>query len=320
MRALLITSNRLGDAVLTTGAVPYLAERYPGVRLTVACGALPAPLFDAMPAVAEVWRLEKQPRSRHWWGLWQKAVPHFWRHVVDLRGSGFAFTVATLRRSIMQPDRSPQHRVQHLTQTLGAVAPLAPALSWSAEDEAEAARRLANADRWIAIGPTANWAGKQWQAERFGAVADALTSLTGLYPGARILIAGAPGEEAMAEPVLRNLPPGQYVTAFGWRLPLLTAALAKTQLYIGNDSGLMHMAAAVGTPTVGLFGPTRADHYSPWGEKTRVVRTKSSIQQLKSAPGYHHTTTGSLMGEITVDQVLAAVTDLAGDSPCQYPP
>ena len=103
-------------------------------------------------------------------------------------------------------------------------------------------------------------------------------------------------------------------------LPLLTAALAKTQLYIGNDSGLMHMAAAVGTPTVGLFGPTRADHYSPWGEKTRVVRTKSSIQQLKSAPGYHHTTTGSLMGEITVDQVLAAVTDLAGDSPCQYPP
>ena len=315
MRALLITSNRLGDAVLTTGAVTYLAERYPGVRLTVACGALPAPLFEAMPEVAEVWRIQKQPRSLHWWGLWQKAVPRLWRHVVDLRGSGFAFTIATRRRSIMQPDRSTRHRVLHLTRTLNADASLAPTLSWSPGDEAEAARLLAKDGPWIAIGPTANWIGKQWQAENFGAVAKALTAPNGPYPNARILIAGAPGEEIMAAPVLRELSPDRYATAFGWPLPVLAAALARTQLYVGNDSGLMHMSAAVGTPTVGLFGPTRADHYAPWGSRTRVVRTSSSIQALKSTPGYHHTTTGSLMGEITVDQVLAAVTDLAGEHP-----
>ncbi len=314
MRALLITSNRLGDAVLTTGAVPYLAARYPGVRLTVACGSLPAPLFEAMPQVEEVWRIDKQPRSRHWWSLWKRAIGRFWVHVIDLRGSAFAFTVASRRRTVMGPDRSRRHRVMHLTETLGADAPLAPTLSWREADAAEAERRLGGARSWIAIGPTANWVGKQWQADRFGALAQALIAPGGLYADANVLIAGAPGEEAMAAPVIESLPRARTLAAFGWPLPVLAAALAKTRLYVGNDSGLMHMAAAVSTPTVGLFGPSRDEHYAPWGPNTRVVRTRSSVQELKSGPGYHHTTTGSVMGEITVDQVLAAIEELAGES------
>ena len=307
MRALLITANRLGDAVLTTGAVPYLAARYPGVRLTVACGALPAPLFEAMPEVAEVWPIRKQPYAGHWRKLWLRAVRHSWRHVVDLRGSAFAYTVLARRHSVMQPDRNMRHRVLHLTETLGASEPLAPRLCWSEADAADARRRLGAEGPWLAIGPTANWRGKQWQADRFGAVARALVAPDGPLPGARILVAGAPGEQDMAAPVFEALRDHPTVAAFGWPLPVLAAALAEARLYVGNDSGLMHMAAAVGTPTVGLFGPSRPEQYAPWGDRNIVVRTKSSVAELTSAPDYDHRTTGSLMDEISVEQVLGAI-------------
>lgn len=314
-RALLITANRLGDAVLTTGAVPYLAERYPGVALTVACGALPAPLFAAMPEVAEVWPIRKLPRAGHWWKLWRQAVGRRWTHVVDLRGSAFAYTVWSRRRTVMGPDRALRHRVLHLTETLGASAPLAPRLCWSDADAAEAGRRLGANGPWLAIGPTANWAGKQWQAERFGAVARALVAPDGPLAGARILVAGAPGEEAMAEPVFAALHDHPSVAAFGWPLPVLAAALARARLYVGNDSGLMHMAAAVGTPTVGLFGPSRPELYAPWGEHTAVVQTRTTFDEFVNAPGYNRFTTGSLMGEIPPESVIAAARKLLEPSP-----
>lgn len=310
MRVLLITANRLGDAVLTSGAVPYLAARYPGARLTVACGALPAPLFAAMPEVAEVWPIRKKARAGHWWGLWRQAAGRRWTHVVDLRGSAFAYTVLTCHRTVMRPDRSLRHRVLHLTETLGASEPLAPRLCWSEADAAAAAERLGSDGPWLAIGPTANWPGKTWPAERFGAVAQALTGPGGLMAGARVLIAGAPGEEAMARPVFDALPAERTVPAFGWPLPVLAAALARARLYIGNDSGLMHMAAAVGTPTVGLFGPSRPELYAPWGGHSRVVRTGTTIDEFIRAPGYNRVTTGSLMGEITTEAVLAAAGNL----------
>jgi heptosyltransferase III len=310
MRALLITATRLGDAVLSTGAVSYLAKRYPGAELVVACGGLPASLFEAMPEVAEVWPIAKQPRAGHWRALWRRAVGRRWTHIVDLRGSAFTYTVLTRRRSILQPDRALRHRVLHLTQTLGADAPLAPRLCWSEADMAEARRRMGAAGPWLAIGPTANWQGKIWPPERFGAVAKALVGPDGPLAGARVLIPGAPGEERMAEPVFAALRAHRPVAAFGWPLPVLAAALASARLYIGNDSGLMHMAAAVGTPTIGLFGPSRAELYAPWGEHTAVVQTQTSFDDFISAPGYNRFTTGSLMGEITVNAVLAAARRL----------
>jgi len=310
MRALLITATRLGDAVLSTGAVPFLAARYPGVRLTVACGPLPAPMFEAMPEVAEVWPMRKRPMAGHWHELWCRAVRHRWTHVVDLRGSAFAYTVRADRRTVMQPGRALRHRVLHLTETLGASAPLAPRLCWSGADAAEAHRRMGADGPWLAVGPTANWPGKVWPAERFGAVARALVGPDGPLAGAAVLIAGAPGEENSAGPLFEALKDCRTVPAFGWPLPVMAAALGGARMYIGNDSGLMHMAAAVGTPTVGLFGPSRPELYAPWGDRTAVVRTATPYETFASLPGFGIAATGSLMGEIATDAVTATATAL----------
>jgi ADP-heptose:LPS heptosyltransferase len=80
----------------------------------------------------------------------------------------------------------------------------------------------------------------------------------------------------------------------------------------------MHMAAAVGVPTVGLFGPSPATHYAPWGPRNAVVQTDRDWVSLMSAPGFDHRTTDTLMDGLTVDAAEAAVRGLwqrlAGDA------
>ena len=96
------------------------------------------------------------------------------------------------------------------------------------------------------------------------------------------------------------------------RPDLLTAAalLSRCDMYIGNDSGLMHIAAASGVPTLGLFGPSKEAHYAPWGERTAVVRTALDYDQLVGGPGYDPRTTGTLMDSLTVDMAEAGARQL----------
>lgn len=312
LSVLLITSNRLGDAVLTTGAVPYLAGRYPGAEIVVACGALPAPLFAAMPEVSAVWPVEKRPFAGHWWRLWRRAAGRRWRHVVDLRGSAFAYTVWARRRTVMHTDRRLRHRVLHLTEVLGADAPVAPRVVWRPEHAAEADRLLGPTQPLLAIGPTANWAGKQWPAAKFGALAAKLTASGGPLAGARVLVAGAPHEYAAAAATLAALPPARTVEAFGLPLPTLAAAFSRAALYIGNDSGLMHLAAAAGVPTIGLFGPSRDEHYAPWGAGNRVVRTAAAYEQFLTPDGLDTAGAAEMMDSIAVETVYRAALDVIG--------
>ena len=74
----------------------------------------------------------------------------------------------------------------------------------------------------------------------------------------------------------------------------------------------MHIAAASGVPTLGLFGPSRDEHYAPWGERTAVVRTPESYDQILASPGYDYRDQKSLMTSLSVDRVAEAVDDLLG--------
>ena len=84
---------------------------------------------------------------------------------------------------------------------------------------------------------------------------------------------------------------------------LMTAAavLRRCSLFVGNDSGLMHMAAAVGAPTLGLFGPSRDVHYAPWGPRTAVVRTTASYDELMGAHRRGGGSASTAMDTLTVE-------------------
>jgi heptosyltransferase-3 len=296
MRILFVTSNRLGDAILSTGLLDHLIRTYPDCRITVVCGPVAAELFARMPNCERVIVLDKRRWSLHWPLLWAVAARRRWDMVVDIRGSGLAWMVRAKRRAVMRP--RPGHKLSQLAAVLGIDPPPLPVAWFSAEDAARAAALLPPGLRLallsglpagrqaapspppptdpqsgpplVALAPTANWTQKVWPAERFVALFRALVS--GPLPGAVPLILAGPGaaERAMAAPVLAALP--EAIDLVGrLSLPEVAACLSRAALFVGHDSGLMHLAAAAGAPTLGLFGPTPADEYAPAGRHTAVV-------------------------------------------------
>jgi ADP-heptose:LPS heptosyltransferase len=272
MRILFVTSNRLGDAILSTGLLDHLIRTYPDCRITVVCGPVAAGLFAPMPNLDRIIVLDKRPWSLHWPRLWATVARRRWDLVVDIRGSGLAWMVRARRRAVMRP--RPGHKLSQLAAVLSIDPPPLPVAWFTPADAARAAALLPSGPPsgrvLVALSPTANWEPKVWPPDRFVALFRALAA--GPLPGAvPLVIAGAgEAERAMAAPVLAALP--DAIDLVGrLSLPEVAACLAHAALFVGNDSGLMHLAAAAGAPTLGLFGPTPPDEYAPSGRHSAVV-------------------------------------------------
>jgi ADP-heptose:LPS heptosyltransferase len=152
---------------------------------------------------------------------------------------------------------------------LGLAAPVLP-VAWTAPaDRAVAASLLPGGGPIVGLGPSANWPGKVWPADRFVALFQALSAR---LPGARAAVFGGPdaADRVAGDRVLAALP--EAVDLVGrLSLPEAAACLARCTIFVGNDSGLMHLAASAGAPTLGLFGPTPASEYAPAGRCSAVV-------------------------------------------------
>lgn len=269
MRILFVTATRIGDAVLSTGLADHLLRTYPDAAVTVACGPLAAGVFQRMPRRARTLIVDKKRFDLHWLELWRRTVGTAWDLVVDLRGSALALALRARRRAIMRGGRRPGHRLGHIAGTLG-LDPAPLPVSWTSPADREAAGALLpEGSAWIGLAPTANWSGKVWPADRFVSLFRALSER---LPGARPAVFAGPGEaeRAMASPVLAALP-GAVDLVGRLSLPEASACLARCRLFVGNDSGLMHLAAAAGAPTLGLFGPTPASEYGPRGRRAAAV-------------------------------------------------
>ncbi len=307
MRILFVGHNRIGDAVLSSGLLSRLSQLHPEARFCLVCGPLPAPLFAGMPN-STVLPLAKRRLRLHWLAVWARVVTERWDLLVDLRNSALARTVRAGRRYIVPRPMPNEHKVLQMARTMGwDDDPPAPELWTTPEADAAAARLIPQGGPVLALGPTANWPGKIWAADRFVELARRLTAHDGPMSGARIAVFGSEHEYGLAKPVLTGLA-GLHVIDLVGRANLLTAfaCLGRCSLYVGNDSGLMHTAAAAGIPTLGLFGPSRTEHYAPWGGRSAFVRTAERFDELISQPGYDHRKTGSLMGSLDVITVATA--------------
>ncbi|GAN69446.1 glycosyltransferase family 9 protein [Acetobacter orleanensis] len=270
MRILFITATRLGDAVLSTGLLAHLVRTYPDARFTIACGPVAAGLFQNLPGLERVLVMTKRTYDRHWLELWKACIGQTWDLTIDLRGSATTFFLRSRKRLIMRGGRRPGLRLNHLGQLLHLSPPPMPTV-WLSEADKTLASQMIPTDGGpiIALGPTANWTGKIWPIDRYLPL---WAELSRQIPSARPAIFYGPGEQerALALPVLHALP--NAIDAGGhFSLTQVAAMLAQCRLFIGNDSGLMHLAAAAGTPTLGLFGPSRASEYAPSGRSTSWV-------------------------------------------------
>ncbi len=311
MRVLFVTSTRVGDAILSTGLLGHLIDRYPEARITVACGPAAAALFEAVPNLERLVVLDKMVGSLHWLMLWATCVGRFWEVMVDLRNAPVTYLLVARRRHRIARGRTPGHRVVRLAEVLGlGDDPPAPRLWLTAAHEARAQALIPDGPPVLAVGPTANWRAKTWRAEHFAALIGRLTGSDGILPGGRVAVFGRDDERPQALPVIEAVPEARRIDLIG-RLDLLDAfaCMKRSALYVGNDSGLMHLAAASGVPTVGLFGPSPEEHYAPWGPLCAVVSTPVPYPDI-FPPNFDHRTSDTLMDSLTVEAAEAAVRDL----------
>lgn len=255
--------------MLSTGVLEHLALAYPGARFTVACGPIAAGVFARLPGLERLIVVDKRRYDLHWLSLWRQVAGRVWDVVVDLRGSALSLALLARRRAIMRGGRRPGHRLGHIAGALGLSAPPMPVVWTAPEDDQAAADLLPGGGPVIGLGPTANWPGKMWPAERFAALATALVSR---LPGAQMAVFGGQGtqERDAADALLVRLP-GAIDLVGRLSLPEAAACLRRCVLFVGNDSGLMHLAAAAGAATLGLFGPTPASEYAPAGRRAAVA-------------------------------------------------
>lgn len=309
MKVLFITSSRLGDAVLSTGLLRHINESYKDAFITVACGPLPASIFAGVPGLERVITFKKKKNHKHWFDLWQQTRKTRWDIVVDLRNSAVSRILPAKKRYIYGAHIDPSlHKVAQNAAVMGIDPPPAPVIWPTGTQQKKAADLIPEGGAVLAVGPTANWAGKTWPAENFVTVIEKLTAKGGIMEDVRVAVFGAPGEEDQARPVRESVPADRLINMVGKTDPgTAAAALARCALYIGNDSGLMHCAAAVGTPTVGLFGPSYPHLYSPWGDHCTYAATPESYDELIDYEGYDPKTSGCLMGSLLTEDVLAVI-------------
>lgn len=297
---LIITGSMIGDVILSTGAIGEILRRHPGAKATIVCSPGTAILFRHAPADTEVIPLAKQRWSKHWIDLYRRLRGRSWAAIYDFRGSIVSPFLNGPRSTPRRPTGAVVHKVVEASSILGDEGPRAPVLWLPPADGATTAGRAR-----LVMGPGATRLGKTWPADRFGALAERLTGPGGALEDARVVAVGGPMDKAAAAAIGARLPADRFVDLTGADLLATAAVMAGAALFVGNDSGMMHLSAAAGAPTLGLFGPTDERLYGPWGDRTAVVRP-GGVDFVFGKTSKTVSKTESQMDALTVDEVAEA--------------
>ena len=341
MRLLVVQTAHLGDVVLTTPLLCELRRAQPWATLDVLTTRLGAEVLDGHPAVGDRLVVDKRGRS------WLRSLAHWSRELprrrydavvaahrsarsgilvrltgAELRvgfaraGGAWAYTARVRRDENVHAAQ----RYLELAVPLGGVPASADAIprlhptpgARNRVDRLLEAEGIDRAAKIACVAPGSVWPTKRWPAERYSEIVRRLSA-----NGPRPVLVGAPSETALCQEVAR-IAGGALVLAGRTTAADLVALADRAEVLVCNDSGPGHVAAAVGTPVVAVFGPTSpAAGLVPLGANVRIVEHPSLACRpcgrhgARRCPAEHF----RCMLELTHDEVWRAVEETRRESP-----
>ena len=151
-------------------------------------------------------------------------------------------------------------------------------------------------DSFVAVVPGARWDTKRWPIERYTQLVRQL-----IGEGRQVVLLGSPDEKALCDQIEREVAGGMRVMNLAGRTALgeMIAVLAHATLVIGNDSGPLHVAVALGRRTLGIYGPTDPSFVGPHGQLDQVIRHDVPCFPCRNRECWHH----SCMNGVPVELV-----------------
>lgn len=340
---LLIQLGDIGDVVLSTPCIRALRENYPQATIVVAVRDKAAELLDACPWLDHVVAVTKRSGSLReeifsQRDFFRKLRNFHFDLAIDLRtgtrGAIMAFFSGARQRlgfyaddgklwrnriftDLLHRDYSPgQHVVDYLLCLLEAaglqVRERSPALGVLQENQEKLEARLAEetvdaARLLVAVQPFSLWQYKEWGKEKHIALIRWLIEERNVA----VLVTGSAAEQARAEEIVRNCGRSCYNFAGKTDIGLYAALLKRCRLFIGVDSAGLHIAAAVGTPTVGIFGPSSPGSWAPRGARHLVIQKEFDCVPCRQK-GCKDSGKSRCLDELTVNEVVRKIEKLVG--------
>jgi heptosyltransferase II len=324
--ALVIQTAFLGDVILTTPLLARLAEQFGPVDVVTTPAA--AGLLENHPAVASVISYDKRGRDRGWRGLWrigsrlrQRRYARIYLPHRSVRSAllavwsggkeriGFDDSPAAMTYTTRIPRARHGHEVERLLALAGRRDGASPpvTLGFAPSDEAAAEAWLAAnqiSSPFVAVAPGSVWATKRWPY--YGELIARLES--------PVVLIGGPDDSKLAD-AIATASAGRAVSAAGaLGLRQSAALIRRATVLVTNDSAPLHLATAVGTPIVAIFGPTVPEFgFAPRrigdltiGHEALACRPCSKHGPPTCPLGHHR-----CMRDLSVDRVLQAVATIA---------
>jgi len=300
-RILVIKLKQPGDVLVSTPVLAALKEAWPEARVTYLVSRGAEEMLSGHPLLDDLLVVDR--RQENWSRSW-RLLQNLWQAkfdlVLELSGGdrGAFYTLATRARERLGFERPGQplwqtkgvftrllprppvhmHMVDQNLEAVRAlgVAPCHPRLQffWDEAVEERVTRRLKELGlkprEFVVLHPGAGWRFKCWTSEGYARVIEHLKEDWGLPV---VLTASrAPHEQELIQEILSACRQTPINLAGQLTLKELGALIAKARVFFGADSAPMHLAAAVGTPAVALFGPSGAYNWGPWGEGHLIIQ------------------------------------------------
>jgi heptosyltransferase-2 len=318
----------IGDFVRCHSVIKLLKERFPDRPVDIVSTMLCAPLTDYMPglrraivvdlprrriALKDQLALARRLKRENYGSAlimprtWKSALAPFLAHIPERTGF-----IGEMRFMLLNDLRRGERRLPRMVDRCAALA-LPPAAQLPAQwplPELKVVR--AEIESWrrehglafdgrpvVALAPGAVGPSKRWPASAYAALVRGL-----IGDGLAVWVVGGPEEKSLAAEIIGDTA-ARDLTGHDLRNAIL--ALAAAAVAVSNDSGLLHVAAALGTPAIGIFGPTSPWHWAPLNPLAATIETKTKVECRPCHQPVCRVVHHRCMRDIPPDQVMAAV-------------